>query len=353
MELLSIQKITLVFNIATGLWLAFWIYLKGAKKKSIRLFSFFVIFIILWSLFSYLADVTKNIDLALLYRRLVFGVVSVLFIITYYFAKYFPEEDERVKYPVLDVIINVFGVSFFFISLFTDWLIKDVKFESWGTEIIKGRLTDIWFYSLIPLTLLVIFLLFKKYFYLSKEDRTKVKYFLVGITIFAAINLIFNVFTVIYYGTYKYHNLGDASLVILLGFTIYAIVEKKFFGVKPILVQLLVGFTGVMLLLAPFMIESPTVKVMHYAFFFLFCVVGYLLINYTSQEAKQKEILEEMAKERTKELQKTYDEIKERNEELEKLYKLTIGTEQRLTELKKIVDEKETENKKLREGLKK
>ena len=69
------------------------------------------------------------------------------------------------------------------------------------------------------------------------------------------------------------------------------------------------------------------------------------------REIRQKEILEEKVKERTKELQAAYEDIKKRKEDLEKFYKLTVGRELRMIELKQKIKELEKEIKKERNKI--
>ncbi len=66
------------------------------------------------------------------------------------------------------------------------------------------------------------------------------------------------------------------------------------------------------------------------------------------REAKQKEILEQTVRERTRELEtaknlaeQKAEEIKKRSEELERFYRLTIGRELKMIDLKKQIKEME------------
>ena len=122
----------------------------------------------------------------------------------------------------------------------------------------------------------------------------------------------------------------------------FAILKYHLFEIRVILTELLVGVMGIILLFLPFVIETTLpMRVLMIGVFLLFCFFGYLLIQYTHREIKQKEILEQKVKERTKELQTAYEEIKKRKEDLEKFYKLTVGRELKMIELKQKIKELE------------
>ncbi|MFH1657453.1 MAG: hypothetical protein ABH919_03225, partial [bacterium] len=198
---------------------------------------------------------------------------------------------------------------------------------------------------------------------LSKQDKLRVQYFLIGCSFFAIANIIFNVFFVYLPLDYqKYSFIAGAAIPTVIFFlsATYSIVRRELFEVKIVIIQFLVGTMGLVLLIVPFLISIFWLKIVLFGAFFLFCFLGYFLIKYTLKEVSQKRTLAEKVKERTRELEnktlelenqkqameKTYQEIKKRKEELEKFYNLTIGREMRMIELKKKIKELEEEPKK-------
>ena len=137
-------------------------------------------------------------------------------------------------------------------------------------------------------------------------------------------------------------------VLIFLGITACAIVKHYLFGIKVLLTKALVGAMGIVLMILLFLMKNLLLRISTIGIFFLFCVIGYLLIRYSYQEVRQKEILEERVKERTKELEKAKDIAEEKTREIEKckidlehFYKFAVGRELKMIELKKKIKETE------------
>jgi hypothetical protein len=362
---LFLNKILLVLISTTGIFLAFWVYLADRKNKINQTFFGFTLFGTLWMSLDLLLNFPGLFfPYALLIARLEWAMIAVFFIFAYFFSIYFPKESKR--YPILDKIVITGEVIFFFLSLFTNTIIKSVeRISQFYIALNFGLGGLINLIIMVPLTFLVLFNIFKKYFTLSQLERLRVQYFLIGASIFAIANLIFNVGGILFRVTTATY-LGTTSGIFLFGFTALAIVKRQLFGIKVILTEILVGGIAIILLILPFLMPNALLKFLTIFVFLLFSITGYLLIAYTHQEIRQKEILEEKVKERTKELEKAYQQLEKAKEELEKtynqvliekdkferLYKATLGREMRIIELKEKVKEKEERIRELEEKLK-
>ena len=124
-ELLLITKI-LVFLIGLiGICLILWVYFADRKSKVNQLFALMTFFILSWIIFSYFSNLPTQISYALLWKRLIFGAVSLFFVSGYLFSIYFPKKEK--SNLILDKIVLVIGMISCFISIFTNLIIKDVK----------------------------------------------------------------------------------------------------------------------------------------------------------------------------------------------------------------------------------
>ena len=108
------------------------------------------------------------------------------------------------------------------------------------------------------------------------------------------------------------------------------------------------------LLIQVFISRSVSSKVFGSITFFFFLFAGYLLIKTTGKEIKRKEEVEKLAKElegfnqalegkvkeRTKELETSYQKIKAKKDELENFYNLSVARELKMIELKKEIKNK-------------
>lgn len=278
----------------TGFCLAIWVYLANPMNKANKVFSMSTIFILLWVNFAFLANLPTQADRALLWIRLNFGIVSLFFISIYFFSIYFPQEKKRV--PVLDKAILIIGIFFFLASVFTNFIIKDVEFKEWGVEPILGKGNILFLSVVIVLTFLISLNIFKKYFILPSQEKTRVQYFLIGLSLFALFNLIFNVILPIFRETYEYQHFGDYSIIFLLGFTAFAIVRRQLFGIKVVLTALLVVLIAILLLLNTLIFtESTPFQVLNGVIFVVFLFFGYYLIRSVQMEIKRREEMEELS----------------------------------------------------------
>jgi len=335
-HLINQTIITLI--VFLNLLLTVWIYLANPKEKTNQLFSLMAFLITLWIGFGYLADFpNQNGWGALFLNRLSFGAVSLFLVSAYFFSIHFPQKIR--KYVIVDKIILASGISLSALAVFTNLIAKKIVLENWGSSIVFGIGKNFFYLFVFIATSLFFFNIFKKYHSLPEKDRVKTQYFLIGLSLFAIFNLIFNVVFPVIRKTVEYYQFGNYSAIFLLIFTALAITKKQLFGVKTLITDSLMGTMAITLLIIPFFTETFWFKIFFLIFFLFFCWFGFVLIRYTHREARQKEILEQKVQERTKDLQNTYDQLKEKQVELEKFYKLTVGRELKMVELKEKIKE--------------
>src|SRR3989344_6037120 len=218
-----INSIALFLINISGLWFASWIYLANRKIRTNQLFFLITIFILSWVDLVYFASISTYRPLAILLSRLAFIPVYLFLLTTYFFVFFFPRKEKRPF--LLDIMIVICVVSLFLITLFTNLHVKDVIFREWGLSPVLGE-GQIFVYSVISLiTILFSGILFRKYFKLSREEKLRVQYFLIGFFIFVVTNIVFNVILAQKYVDFPYYLIGNYSAIFLIGFTAYAIVK--------------------------------------------------------------------------------------------------------------------------------
>ena len=346
-----INQIFVILILIIDFWLGIWVYLINPKNRINQLFSLMMASIFLWVFSGWSFDFfSYNEKISLFFVKLRFEAVVVFAISAYLFSLFFPRKEKN--YPILTSAVFLWGIINFFISIFSDLVIRGIQVKEWGVNIIFGKGSLFFFGGMVLLTFLILYILFKKYYIISKEEKLQIQYFLIGVLIFVAGNLIFNVFQPIFFENYKYYQLGDYSSIFLLGFTAYAILNKKLFGIRVVLTQILVSLMGIVLAIVPFFMPSTALKIGAAIVFAVYCFIGYLLIKSSLREINAKELLEQKVQERTKDLQLSKEELEqskkiaeERAAELEKWYKLTIGREVRMAELKEKIKEMEEKTK--------
>jgi len=294
-EISIIKQIFVILVNLFGIWLILWVYFAGRKNKVNQLFSVLTFFILIWVTLGYISNFPDQIHYALLWKRLIFSTVSLFFISAYFFSVYFPQKKQIIYSIVIDKIVVGTGAILFFISLLTDLIIKDVQLKEWGTDVILGKGIYIFYILTFFLTFLVLFNLLKKYFILTKPEKLRIQYFLIGILIFAFANLIFNVIFPTFLNTFQYNWVGNYSTIFLLAFTAYAIVKQELFGIRVVLTSIFVSLIAILLL---FDILFLTSEVLHQLFKSLILVIflyfGYSLIKSVLNEIERRKQLEKL-----------------------------------------------------------
>ena len=282
-------------------------------------------FILLWVTFAYLSGIASEVHMALIWRRLAFMSSSFFFIPAYFLSVYFPKEDKR--YPVIDKCVLCVGIFFSIIAAFTNLVIYDIKnITYWGAEVILGKGIIIFYIAITTITLLVFYNFFKKYLTLSKNNKLKTQYFLIGISIFAILNLVFNVIVPAVTGSFKYYQFGDYSVIFLLGFTAYAITKHELLGIKTLITQTLIAIISIILLVDLLLLTDDLImQLLKAGILVAFLYFSHGMVESVKKEKKAREELESTYKK----VDKYVAELEEKNEDLGALLNasdVTIGS---------------------------
>ncbi len=164
-----LDKIFVLLIDIIGIWLAFWVLLSGKKDKAKQLFFITTILIICWININFLSNLPSQYYYSILWNKLIFGTVSLVFIALYFFSIYFPKKISENR--LLNKIVVILCSFLFMISVSSNLLIVGVTKEEWGTEIIFGDAQSFYYASVIFLTVLILYNFYKKYFILIKQER--------------------------------------------------------------------------------------------------------------------------------------------------------------------------------------
>jgi uncharacterized membrane protein len=273
------------------------------------------------------------------------------------FIYYFTERTKNFKFKVF--IWYLPAIIFSILALTTPFFAKEIIFTKPFYEEKEGPLSKVgWGYVAIG-SVVAFYYLFKDYLKSQGVKKLQIKYFIIGVSIYAGSGVLFaGILPILNPQIFnQYVDLSGISSVFWVGLSTIAIFQESLFGIKLILTEILISIMGVFLIILPFLMPTLLLKSLIISFLFLFSIFAYLLIRYTHQEIHQKKILEEKVKERTEKLENAYQQLQKAKEELEKaynqvliekdrfekFYKTTLGREMRIIELKKKVREKERE----------
>lgn len=233
--------ILLLINIF-GLWLALWIFLSGRKQKLNIAFALMIISNLAWISFYHLAALPDWRDSSLLLFKGATASVFLFFIAYYFFiVRYFLKKDSL--YSILGKLVFLYGVVFGALTILTNSIITRLEFQDLAVIPIFSKAGWLAFYGyVIFLTILIIKTLLTDYYKAEKAKKLKIQYFLIGVFIFTGLNFIFNVILPVVFKNYQFYQIGNYSTLFLIGFTSYAIIRQKLFGVRVIFSHILIYF---------------------------------------------------------------------------------------------------------------
>lgn len=309
-EYIIFNKIFLFLVIALSLYWGLWVYFKNSEKKQNKIFLLLCVSFSLWPMFGYLTFFSTNKEMSLLWVRMAYASAAFFLLVFFHFFIYFFKEHK--KYKFLKYFTNIGVIWLVLLSLSTNLIIKDIEITSRGSRPLFG-IGAYFFYGFCLIIFLFVFHRFYvNYIIATKNQRKRIQYFLVGALILILLNIIFNIFIPVVYGTYDFHQVGNYAPILFIGFTAYAIVKQELFGIKVALTGLFVGLIGILLfldlLIFTDLLWMKVVKIITLVIYFLF---GYSLIKSITREIKQKEKLEKLTK-----------KLEENNEKLLKLDKV-------------------------------
>jgi len=293
---ININQLVLILIDAMGIMFALWVYFTNKQDTVNRWFSSMVITILLWITFYHIASLPAQRTLSLMFFKAAAASVFIFFVAYYFFiVRWFL--DKKGFFKPLGIIILVYGFLFSFIAVFSDFVVKSLSFKNgvpipmfpfWGWLAFYGYV--------VVLTIIVNVVLIQSYFKSSERKKLKIQYFLIGILLFAGLNTIFNVILPVSFKEYRFYSIGNYSAILLIGFSAYAIVKQKLFGIKVVLTRLFVGLAAVLLLVDLLTAKSIFEYIWKGALFVGFIAFGWFLVKSVVREIEQKERIDKFAK---------------------------------------------------------
>jgi len=301
-----ITKIVVFLINAIGFWLIFVVYFANVARKIKETFILMTFCTLIWVNFAYIARLPSQTELALFWIKIAWAVTIPLFASLYFFTVSFVKKKKKTK--PLDLIVLIIGVSSFFVTLLTDWIIKDIFSRQVWTKLIYGQGITVFYGLVFFLSFLTLNLLFKKYFSSLKKEKLRIQYFLIGIVFFLFMNAIFNIFYPFFLGVSKYYQLGDYSTIVSMSFIAYAITRRELMGIKTLLIQTLIIIIAIILLLDIVALsDNLTMQILKMGILVAFIYFSRGMVKSVKKEHQARE-----------ELQKTYRKVNRYAKKLEK-----------------------------------
>lgn len=211
----------------------YFIYLTVKSKVEKRLATNFILLslgISGWIAFAHFSDLTKGHDATLILNRIVFAFLIITGIALLNFPFFFPHKVE--KFSTLRRIYNLSGVILAFVTVLTNWFIKDIEIYDWGSSVIDGDYFFIWatFISIGFLSPLQYIFRYKGY---SASERQRLKFFILALVVVILANIFVHMVVArLILKTDEAYRWGNYSTIILLVAIGYTIVKHRLFGIR-------------------------------------------------------------------------------------------------------------------------
>lgn len=323
---------------ASNFFLGLFVLKNDSSKKLNRLFGIFAFITAIWGVINFFAY--SQCSLFFIRGMYAFGAlvpVAALFWVLEFCNK------RITKFKM--ILFSILGLFFFLVSYINDLVIRIERIYDDGFDLKMGILHPLYSFYMFGLLISIIYFLASEYRKVEGIKKLQLGYVLTGAIFYISFVLLVS-FILPLFGNFKLSPLDSPSSLVLLIFTALAITRYHLFEIKVILTEILVGVMGLVFLIEVLIFKTFWTRIFGFSVFLLFSFIGYLLIKATHRELREKEILEQRVKEKTRELQMAYEDIKKKKEELEKFYKFAVGRELRMIELKKKIKELEEKVKK-------
>lgn len=200
------------------------------KKRTLEsiVFSIFAISFGLWSLSIYATIITASLFWS---RTAFFGAILGIGSI-FLFSKVFPGNRTISIRELIGIIILPIFLS---VSAYTDLMVKTVT-------VVNGSITGTFGSAMIIYQLFApvyifgsIYTIFKKYRKVSFDERNKIKYALIGISLFVGPAVVTNAVLPLWFNVYSLNSVGPLFSILMVSFISYAIVRHQFLDIKIII----------------------------------------------------------------------------------------------------------------------
>ena len=325
-----IHYVTFFLTVIIGMWIACLVYFSGKGKKANKYFLGMVLIWICGVIIPYFIFRNSMLSYEILFflPKIEVAAVFIFFVFFYYFSMYFLGEEN--DFSILNKLVLFIAVIGVFLSIFTNLFQKGIEVtkEGLGIDLFLTPMGKIiWLGFVIVITLFIGYRFLKNYFRVTLKDKLKIQYFLIGISIWITINLVFNVLFPLFEDTFIYAYFGNYSIIILFAFTAYAIVKHELMGIKTLLTQVLIVIISTILLIDVILLsDNLTMQLLKIGILLAFLYFSRGMVESVRSEKKAREELEKTYRKINtyiKRLKKININLKEKNEDLEALLEVS------------------------------
>lgn len=268
------------------------VYLNNTKKRTNQFFLLLVISITMWVSTLYLSNAAT--DYLLLLNKLVFVSSSLIALSTVLLSIHFPSEDKNISINKYSLIILP-TIVMFYLTMFTDQIVKNYKLVDWGTDIVTGNLYFLYPIYFFPHFLFSVWLLMGKYKKLSSTtEKHGIKLFIIGLVTGLGMGYLTNSLSYYIFGNYYYSQYGYYAVIVFVLMAGYAIIRHRLFSIRLILTEIGILIVTVSLFAQLLTLDNPSARLVNIIVLIFVVYGGLLLIKSVKDEVKRSEQIEKL-----------------------------------------------------------
>ncbi len=297
MELLVLYKIPPLLSSIFFLFLGSIVYFKNRRSPLNITFTLVCLVTFWWQFSWFILFNTQSESLANFLVR--FGYIGIIFIPIFFFHFVLSFLHNVSKFDKYLLHFAYCSGLIFELLLPTKLFIDGFYKYFWGFYPKAGILHPIYLFLLTVLAVRGLYLLIsslvKKKKLIPITQKYQIEYFLLALIfyIFASSDFLVN------YGI-EFYPLGFLFILFFLGIIAFAITRYHLFEIRVILTEILVGGMGIILLVLLFLMPTGGLRMLLGIVLVLFLIFGYLLIKYTYEQERRRQVAEEIAEKERK-----------------------------------------------------
>lgn len=234
MNILLISLTSFISFITLGLGIV--VLSRDTKRISFKFFFLASFFASLWifvnTVFPY-----ANYNTALLLGKISFSSAILIGTFMWLFVYKYLDEDKR--FSNLLKVYSLLLTPLLVIASWTELIIKDVQIVENDNKLTYGIIHPLFGVILLSIFILILIELRKKHLIHVGQEKLQMTYLAWGFSITAFLSLLTNFIIPLVTGSSYYSRFGPISTIFFLGFTTFAIVKLRLFGVRFVLGRLM------------------------------------------------------------------------------------------------------------------
>ncbi|MBN2101072.1 hypothetical protein JW710_04265 [Candidatus Dojkabacteria bacterium] len=235
--------IVYIVTIITSVSCIFFILLILTRRENKRLsktqrsLSFFIFFILLWSIANQFSLTSANTVQTLFWIRAVLVITVPLLTFLLYFSNYYPENDDQIDTKIIHVLAAIQSLTF--PLYFTGFVVKSVAMENGNIIPSFGPGMIMYVINLLILLIVSSVILIKKWRTATGLSKTRMRYLVTGIVLTIVPTLVTNLIFVVFLKQSLFVFLGPAFILFLILFSTISVIRHQLFGINVLIGNIL------------------------------------------------------------------------------------------------------------------